>query len=248
MDFEELRKIPFGDVVKAIVTEGGATASGFIGAGVLGRRIQAMVKPDAEIVTGMDKVYAWAGNNGLKALAWYFLRGRPVLGVASEDFNKGIVTSVAFDTIMRLSHGGKNPATATLFGYEALGDGSMVGAGDATVSRLLTEVSALRAENARLRSGGVAVQQVPYAAQTPMDPRLPPYVGGELTAQVVPPAERERKYAFMQPAIPGVTRTPGAAEREKKYGFASGTPNMSAMTTGKPGAAYVQAGKMFGMR
>jgi hypothetical protein len=242
MDFEELRRIPLGEAASAIVTEGGATVGGFIGAGVLGRRIQAMVKSDAEVVTTVDKLYAWAANNGPKIAAWYFLRGRPVLGTASADFNKGVVTSVAFDTLMRLLHEGKNPSAATVMGYEVLGESGTVNAADSTVQRLVQENAGLRAELGRLKGTGQQVQQVAYQ-EGPYSPRLPPYVGSQ---QVIPPAERERKFAFMQPAIPGLPRPPGVAERERKYGFAGEVSAMSAK--GKPGAAYVQAGKMFGMQ
>ncbi len=247
MDFEELKRLPLGDAAKAIVTEGGATAGGFVGAGVLGRRIQAMVKSDAEVVTITDKAFAWAGNNLPKIGLWYFLRGKPMLGGASEDFNKGIVTSVAFDTLMRFLNEGRNPASATVMGYEALGEGSgtMNTAGNEAVQRLVQENAGLRAELGRMKGVGIQIQQVPYAAG-PMDPRLPPYVGGGVSGAAIPPAERERKFAFMQPAIPGLPRTPGTAERDRRYGFAGETAVMS--SAGRPGAAYVQAGKMFGMQ
>lgn len=244
MDFEELKRLPLGDAARAIVTEGGATTGGFVGAGVLGRRIQSMVKSDAEVITITDKLFAWAGNNGPKIGLWYFLRGRPMLGGASEDFNKGIVTSVAFDTLMRLLNDGKNPASATVMGYEALGEGSgtMSAAGNEAVQRLVQENSALRADLNKLRNAGIQVQQVPYAA-SPMDPRLPPYVGGA----AIPPAERERKYAFMPGmGTPGIPQPPVTGHRQTKYGFAGETAVMS--STGRPGAAYVQAGKMFGMQ
>lgn len=246
MDFEELKRLPLGDAAKAIVTEGGATAGGFVGAGVLGRRIQSMAKSDAEIVTLTDKLLAWAGNNGPKIGLWYFLRGRPMLGGASEDFNKGIVTSVAFDTLMRLLNEGRNPASATVMGYEALGEGSGTGGAmgvvSADIQKLVQENSALRTELNRARNAGVQVQQVPYAA-SPMDPRLPPYVGGA----AIPPAERERKFAFMPGmGTPGIPQPPVTGQRQRKYGFAGETAVMG--SGGRPGAAYVQAGKMFGMR
>lgn len=242
MDFEELRRLPLGDAVKAIVTEGGATAGGFVGAGVLGRRIQSMIKSDAEIVTTVDKGKAWLGNNGPKIAAWYFLRGRPVLGTASEDFNKGIVTSVAFDTLLRLMNDGRNPASATVMGYEALGEsnGQTGAASNEAVQRLVQENASLRNELGRMKGAGsqIQVQQV-----SPMDPRLPPYVG----SSAITPGERERKYAFMPGmGTPGAPSGPIAQRRQVKYGFAGETAVMA--TTGRPGAAYVQAGKMFGMQ
>lgn len=228
MDFSELRKIPLGDVVSAIANEGGSVVAGFGGAGVLGRRIQSMVKDDANIITAMDGAYAWAGNNGPKILAWYLLRGK-----VNADIEKGIVTSVAFDTLMRLLNGGKNPATATVMGYEVLGQagpgvGSAGGVDAATVQRLIQENHAMR-------------QQLGVnSAEGPMSPRLPPYVG----SSVATPDERQRKWAFMH--TPGVSKPPGVERRQVKYGFAGETNAMSA--TGRPGAAYVQAGRMFGMK
>lgn len=234
MDFSELRRLPLGDALDAVVSEGGATAGGFVIGGGIGRRFQSMVKSDAEVVTTIDGIKAWGGNNVPKLVAWYFLRGRPILGTATADVNKGIVTSVAFDTLMRLLNGGKNPATATVLGYEALGENdlsSLSKADVATLHKLIQENGQLRAQL------GIKSAEGAYS------PRLPPYVGSAL----MNPDERERKYAFMPGmATPGVTKTPGAAHRQTKYGFAGETSPMAA--TGRPGAAYVQAGKMFGMQ
>lgn len=247
MDFEELKRAPLGDVASAIIKEGGAVTGGLLVAGFAGRQAENILMgatPVTPTSTFVDKAKAAGANLAPKVVGWYLLRGKTG---ALEDARKGLVTSAAFDLFMRLTNSGVNPATATVMGYQVLGDGSIVGMGSAdtgTVQRLVQENGALRNEIGRLKgSSGMQVQQVPYSAQTPMDPRLPPYVG----SSAIPPAERERKYGFMQPAIPGVTRTPGVDERHRKYGFASGTPDMSAMTSGKPGAAYIQAGKMFGM-
>lgn len=235
MDFSELKSLPFGDALNAVVSEGGATTAGVFVAGFLGRKGQTIFKkPDSAVVTGTDKMLAWAYNNGPKVAAWYLLRRKTLLGTASEDVNKGIVTSVAFDTVMRLLNDGKNPATASIYGYQVLGEDAGVGSDAGTVQRLVQENSMLRSE---LAKRSVQVQQ------TPMDPRLPPYVG----SSAIPPAERERTYGFMQPAIPGKAGLPPRAEsRQVRYGFAGETAVMSGV--GKPGAAYVQAGKMFGMQ
>jgi len=230
MDFSELRRVPLGDALNAIASEGGSVVAGLVGAGVLGRRVQSMVKSDAEVVTTMDGIYAWAGNNGPKIAAWYLLRGK-----VSADIEKGIVTSAALDTLMRLMNAGRNPATASVMGYELMGENSVGSAGGidaATVQRLIQENSAMRAQ--------LGVQS---SVEGPMSPRLPPYVG----SSVATPDERARRYAFMPGmATPGVSRPPGVEPRQRKYGFAGETSVMS--STGRPGAAYVQAGKMFGMQ
>jgi hypothetical protein len=232
MDFSELRRLPLGDALDAVVSEGGATVGGFTGAGVLGRRIQAMGITDAEVITTMDGIKAAAYNNGPKIAAWYFLRGRNLFGSATPDVNKGIVTSVAFDLLMRALNKGKNPSTATIFGYEAMGENQSLANVDANIVQKLIQ------ENAMMKKQ-LGVQSV----EGPMSPRLPPYVG----SAIMNPDERERKYAFMPGmATPGVTRPPGTERREVRYGFAGEVNAMS--TTGRPGAAYVQAGKMFGMQ
>lgn len=244
MDFEDIKRIPLGDVASAIVKEGGAVTGGLLAAGFAGRQLENMlmgttpVTPTSSLI---DKAKAAGANLAPKVVGWYLLRGRTG---AAEDARKGVVTSAAFDLLMRLTNSGVNPATATVMGYQVLGDGSIVGVSSANpdgVQRLMQENGALKTEVNRLRSVGIQVQQIPYAA-SPMDPRLPPYVG----SQTMPPAERERKFAFMQPAVPGVTQPPGTGQRERRYGFTGETSVMS--SGGRPGAAYVQAGKMFGMQ
>lgn len=234
MDFTELKGLPLGDAVHAMINEGGAVTGGLLAGGFVGRQVENMVLsvPVTPTSSGIDKIKGWAANNIPKLLVWYALRGK---GGAMEDVKKGVVTSAAFDTLMRLLNSGVNPATATVYGYQVLGEGygnSDTGA----VQRLVQENSVLRSE---LSKRSVQVQQ------TPMDPRLPPYVGGASGA--IPPAERERKFAFMQPAIPGKAGLPPQAEsRQVRYGFAGETAVMSG--AGRPGAAYVQAGKMFSMQ
>lgn len=248
MDFEELKKIPLGDVASAIIKEGGAVTGGLLVAGFAGRQAENMLMgatPVTPTSTTIDKVKAAGANLAPKVAGWYLLRGKTG---AAEDARKGVVTSAAFDLLMRLTHDGVNPATATVMGYQVLGDGSIVSTGSvggvdpATVQRLVQENGMLRSEITKLKSSEIRVQQVPYSAG-PMDPRLPPYVG----SSAISPAERERKYAFMQPAIPGKAGLPpGTESRQVRYGFAGETAVMSGV--GKPGAAYVQAGKMFNMQ
>ena len=243
MDFSELKSLPLGDVASAIVKEGGAVVGGLGVAGVAGRQVENMlmgVTPVTPTSSTTDKVKAGLANIAPKALGWYLLRHKT--GVL-EDARKGIVTSAAFDLLMRLTNSGVNPASATIMGYQVLGhDSAIANAGQAdqaTVQRLVQENSAIRAELAKMK-------ELSMSAEGAMDPRLPPYVGG--LPGVIPPADRDRKYAFMQPTIPGKAGLPpGAAHRQTRYGFAG---EVSAMDTskGRPGAAYVQAGKMFGMQ
>lgn len=248
MDFEELKKVPLGSIATTIIQEGGAVVGGLAVSGVVGRQVENMLMgatPVTPTSTTFDKVKGWAGNNVPKLILYHLLRGRTG---ALEDVKKGAVTSVTFDTLMRLTNNGVNPASATIMGYQVLGEGhgtigSVGGVDPATVQRLVQENGMLRSEITKLKSSEIRVQQVPYSAG-PMDPRLPPYVG---SSAILPPAERERKYAFMQPAIPGKAGLPpGTESRQVRYGFAGETAIMSGV--GRPGAAYVQAGKMFSMQ
>lgn len=233
MDFDDIKRIPLGDVASAIVKEGGAVTGGLLAAGFAGRQAENLLMgatPVTPTSTLVDKAKAAGANLAPKVVGWYLLRGKTG---ALEDARKGVVTSAAFDLLMRLTNSGVNPATATVMGYQVLGDGSIVSTGSVNqndMQRLMQENGALRTEVNRLRQLDGA-----------MDPRLPPYVG----SSAIPPAERERKYAFMQPAVPGVTKPPGTGARQTRYGFAGET---AVMGTGRPGAAYVQVGKMFGMQ
>jgi hypothetical protein len=226
MDFSELKRLPLGDAVNAVVSEGGATVGGFIGAGALGRRFQAALgSTDSAIVTTMDGLKAAAYNNGPKIAAWYILRGKNLFGGATPDVEKGIVTNVAFDLLMRALNKGVNPATATIFGYQAMGEGNS-GAGSGNVSAtdvqaLIQKNAALEAEVGRLRGAG----------------------------PVLNPDARQRKYKFMpgtsSAGEPGAPLTPGVRARQKRYGFAG--EQSAAGVASKPGAANIQAGKMFNM-
>lgn len=245
MDFEDIKRVPLGDVASAIVKEGGAVTGGLLLAGFAGRQLENIlmgttpVTPTSSLI---DKAKAAGANLAPKVAGWYLLRGRTG---AAEDTRKGVATSAAFDLLMRLTNSGVNPATATVMGYQVLGDGSIVGVSGSNpndVQRLVQENGALRTEVNKLRNAGIQVQQTPYAA-SPMDPRLPPYVG----SQTIPPTERERKFAFMPGmGTPGVPQPPVTGHRQTKFGFSGETAVMS--SSGRPGAAYVQAGKMFGMQ
>lgn len=229
MDFSELKRIPLGDVAATIIEEGGAVIGGLAAAGVAGRQVENIIMgmtPVTPTSTTMDKVKAYVANNAPKVILYQLLRGKA--GVY-EDARKGAVASVAFDTLMRLTNNGVNPASATIMGYQVLGqENGMVSADAGTVQRLIQENGMLLNRLKQLEGA--------------MDPRLPPYVG----SGAISPAERERRYAFMQPAIPGKAGLPpGAAARQTRYGFAGETVVMG---VGRPGAAHVQAGKMFNMK
>ncbi len=199
MDFEEIKRIPLGDVSAAIVKEGGAVTGGLLVAGFAGRQAENMLMgatPVTPTSTLADKVKAAVANLAPKVAGWYLLRGRTG---AAEDARKGFVTSAAFDLLMRLTNSGVNPATATVMGYQVLG----LNAGDANVQKLVQENVVLKAELNKaikqLAGSGLRVQEVPA-------PSPPPY---PLTTTA--PARHE-EFGFME--------GPRVKARQRDFGFA----------------------------
>ena len=196
--------------LKEVATEVLPAVGGFAGAGVIGRQIQNRIKPDSAVVGLTDGIYAWGGNNVPKLIAWLLLRGRAAPGSALEIANLGIVTSVGFDTLMRLLNSGKNPATATIMGWQVLGEPgaggpgevALAGASAADIQRLMQENGALRVELNK------AMQQLQVAG-----------------IQVLPdPEARRRRYGAMEPEI--ALEIP----RQKKFGIMGDQGAMSDLT------------------
>lgn len=219
MDWTGLRERSLGEVATTLVTEGGGTAGGFIGGAFVGRQVQNMVKKDEAIVDLTDKLLAWGGNNGPKLLLWWLGRGYQPAGIFGEavsDARKAVAGSVVFDTLMRLSHGGKNPATAYLWDWQVLGNGEGAGPGvsGANTQHYIQENSALRMElNKALQR--LADLQVPGTEQYRQI-----YPKGMESAQPMPPdvAERQRKYQAMEQERLQAT-PPAIQERERRFAF-----------------------------
>lgn len=179
MDWEQLREKTLGEVSTALVTEGAGVAGGFVGAAFIGRQVQNLIMPDANIAGSItNSVMAWAGNNVPKLAIWYLTRGyalepgetvTPTKEVIS-DARKAFAGSVVFDTLMRLANSGANPAQATIMGWQVLGSGpsaEMQKSAQADVQRLIQENSALRTElNKALQR--LATQPVAPPAQPPI--------------------------------------------------------------------------------
>lgn len=148
--------------------EGLGTGVGFVGGAFLGRQVQNSLfkKKDADLVTTQDKLLAWTGNNLPKIAGWFVIRnyvtGWKGLGLGKRasarpdyvteiltDTSKALAGSVAFDSIMRLSNGGKNPATATINGREILGEAQ----GEPQNAQILrSDMQRLIQENSELRT------------------------------------------------------------------------------------------------
>lgn len=151
-DYTELGGRTLKDVGQALTGEGLGVALGLIGAGFVGRQVQNSVKTDAEVAaapTITNYAYAWGGNNIPKLAMWYLLR-KYATSEVTIDAKKAVAGSVVFDTLMRIFNNGQNPASATIGGYQVLGNGgeTIQGAGTTTedIQRLVKENSALRAE------------------------------------------------------------------------------------------------------
>jgi len=251
MDWEQLEEKTLGQAASLLVAEGAGTATGFIGGAALGRQIQNLVKKDEEIVNATDKVLAWSANNVPKLAVWWMARGlKPggeVLNTAIDDGRKAFAGSVVFDTLMRLSNGGKNPATASIFGYQILGKEAKESGGN-DVQRVLQENSALRGELNKALQRLAAQPTAPRVTMTPQTiaPYIDVYPKGTNVVQPMnqevaerqrrfgamqqtPPIvqEREKKYGFMQPVPPAVQ------ERERKFGFAGESANSAAGSNGE---------------
>ena len=162
MDWEQLREKTLGEVGTSLVAEGAGVTGGFLLAGFVGRQIQDRVKSDTAVTaspTATNKIIAWTANNVPKLAVWYLLKRYAVvepgeaitpMKEATVDAKKAVAGSIIFDTLVRLSKGGINPAEIDLFGYRLLSGSepqkSVQSSSQADIQRLIQENSALRAE------------------------------------------------------------------------------------------------------
>jgi hypothetical protein len=255
MDWEQLREKSLGEVGTALASEGIGVTGGFLAAGFVGRQIQNRIKSDDSIVTTTDKLMAWGANNVPKIAMWYLIRkyapvepGEVLTPVkeATVDAKKAVAGSIIFDTLVRLSNGGKNTGSVSIFGYQLLsGSPEQKSASSADTQRLIQENSALRAElnkalqrlatpavpptaPAPVQAAPVAqpqqiVQQAPPVIRyQPVTPPVPapapaPVHKAEMTEEMAPiPQERQKRYGFMN-----YEQAP-VQERQTKYGFMKG--------------------------
>lgn len=154
-----------GEVKEALTGEGLGVALGLIGAGFAGRQVQNYFITDAQVTadpTLLNYAKAWGFNNGPKLLLWYYMRNRATSELM-VDAKKAVAGSIVFDSLMRATNSGTNPATATVGGYEVLGNGgrTQIASGSGDIQRVIQENSALRNElnNAlqRLAEAGINV-------------------------------------------------------------------------------------------
>lgn len=206
MEFGKYSKMTVSDVAKSAATEGGAVIAGLIGAGVLGKQVEKLVKPSVTTASPMlDKAIAWAGNNIPKLGAYYLLRkeGGKMLHGYEVDMGKGVLGSVVLDTLVRFDNNyAPNPSPVKLFGIEFLGAAGATGSNvtpqmQENMQRVLQENSSLRQQlNGALQRVASAS---PNVTVTPLQ-----------SAANFPP-DHDRQYGMMQ-------TTPEAENRRKNFG------------------------------
>ena len=190
MDWEQLRERTLGEVGTSLVAEGAGVTGGFLLAGFVGRQIQDRVKSDDAVTaspTAANKVVAWTANNVPKLALWYLLKkyatvepGEALTPMkeATVDAKKAVAGSIIFDTLVRLSKGGINPAAIELFGYRLLSGSEpqkSVQSSSADIQRLIQENSALRAElNKALQRLAQPPLPAPVAQPAPQVAAPPP--------------------------------------------------------------------------
>lgn len=227
MDWEQLREKTLGEVGTTLVAEGAGVTGGFLAAGFLGRQIQDRIKSDDAIVSTTDKLVAWSANNVPKIALWYLLKkyatvepGETLTPMkeATVDAKKAVAGSIIFDTLVRLSSAGKNPASVTLFGYRLLSgapEEQKSASSQADIQRLIQENSALRTELnkalQRLATPPPAPQPAPQvAAPPPVQAPQPPQI-----VQQAPPAPQP--VIRYQPVAPQVQQAQQAPPPTVRY-------------------------------
>jgi hypothetical protein len=223
MDWEQLREKTLGEVGTSLVAEGAGVTGGFLLAGFVGRQIQDRVKSDTAVTTdptATNKIMAWTANNVPKFALWYLLKKYAVvepgevltpMKEATVDAKKAVAGSIIFDTLVRLSKGGINPAEIDLFGYRLLSGSepqksvqtSVQTSSQADIQRLIQENSALRAElNKALQR--LAQPPLPTPAPVAQAPQMvaPPPV------QTAPMVQAQPQQVFQQAPPPVIRYQP----------------------------------------
>lgn len=193
MEFGKYSKMSVGEVAKSAATEGGAVIAGLIGAGVLGKKIEKLVKPVAVTSASpmLDKAIAWAGNNVPKLGAYYLLRkeGGKMLHGYEVDMGKGVLGSVVLDTLIRFDNNYAPKPAVSLFGIEFLGDK----ANESVTPQMQQNMQKVLQENSSLRQQlNGAMQRIasasPNVIVTPMQSAQSIRPANDMQRQrVVPP-------------------------------------------------------------
>jgi hypothetical protein len=218
MDWEQLRERTLGEVGTSLVSEGAGVTGGFLLAGFVGRQIQDRVKKDADVITSptaTNKIMAWTANNVPKLALWYLLKKYTVeepgevltpMKEATLDAKKAVAGSIIFDTLVRLSKNGVNPAEIDLFGYRLLSGSpepqKSVQSSSADIQRLIQENSALRAElNKALQRLAQPPSPAPVAQPAPQVAAPPPVQAAPVQAAPVVQAQPQQVFQQAPPPV-----------------------------------------------
>lgn len=222
------------NLAKEIGSEGVGTAGGFILGGFIGRQVENFVvkTPVTETSTLLNKAFAWGANNGSKAVIYLIAKKYDAHSSATSEATKALLGSVVYDTLIRLTNKGINPANAMIGQFRILGeDGKPV-----DVNQLKQENSILRTElNKALRTLSELPPSPRITDMPGYNPDRPDMRGDFRQATVLDPTERQKEFGSMpvSPAVAERNRKYGAMpfvedpnkiSRERKYGFAG---NMS---------------------
>jgi hypothetical protein len=279
-----MREKTLGEVGTALASEGLGVTGGFLGAGVLGRQIQNRIKSDADVAanpTISNKIMAWSANNVPKIALWYLLKkyapvepGEVLTPVkeATVDAKKAVAGSIIFDTIVRLSNGGQNTGTVSIFGYQLLSgspETQKSASSQADTQRLIQENSALRSElNKALQRLAqpplpAPVAQAPQVAtpvqappqqiyqQAPPVIRYQPVTPPTVSYIPAPPAQAPAPVQRASEEV-AVQTPPVVSERQKKYGFMNFEQTPPAVQERQAKYGFMKGGEkdiasMFGM-
>lgn len=210
MDWEALGESTLTEVTHSLVTDGFGTAGGFLAAGFVGRQLQTLTGQTDDKVTGLmtlESLYAWLANNGPKMAVWYLTKGYAATSEVVADARKAMMGSVVFDTILRLTNNGINPASVVIPGI-----GQVLGSGTGGVASSPQDVNRLIQENTALRTElNKALQRL--ASQPGVQPGMIGQAEGPIVQPLPTPPhvqERQKRYGAMQPT--------NVQERQKKYG------------------------------
>lgn len=123
-----VKEMTLGETAQIGVAEGAGIAGGFIGAGVLGRQIENLVKKDVTQSSSFtDKGLAWVANNLPKVAVWYLLKQygpepKPgdMMSEVVTDVKKSMMGSMFYDSTLRLANHGVNPAEVRIGGFRVM--------------------------------------------------------------------------------------------------------------------------------
>ena len=208
MEFGRLSKMSVGDVVTGVATEGGAVVAGLIGAGVIGKQIEKMVKVATPESSMTDKLLAYLGNNAPKLGLYYVLRkeGGKHLGGYEKDIGKGVLGSVVLDTLIRLDNNYAPKPAVSLFGIDFLGDKTL----NSATPQMQQNMQKVLQENSSLRQQlNGALQRI--ASASPNVTVTPIRTAQSQTIYAPPPPDHDRAYGMMQ-------TTPESENRRKDFG------------------------------